>query len=148
MSDTSNNDNDLRVVGHIAIPLEEIEARASRSGGPGGQHVNTSSTKIEVRWNVVATRALSVEEKARVLEKLGGRVDADGTLRIVSSESRSQTRNREIAIDRLVETVRRALEVQKKRRATRRPRGANEQRLQEKKQRGERKKNRRAGADD
>src|SRR6185503_173215 len=142
-SDIRNGNNDLRVVGHIAIPVDEIEIRASRSGGPGGQHVNTSSTKIEVRWNIDATRALSDDEKTRVRAKLGERIDAAGTVRVVSSESRSQTRNREIATARLVEIIRAALAVPKKRKATRAPRAAKEKRLREKKQRSEKLKRRR-----
>jgi ribosome-associated protein len=141
--DIRNNSNDLRVLSHVTIPDGEVEIRASRSGGPGGQHVNTSSTKVEVRWNVDATSALSDEEKERVKAKLGDRVDGAGFVRVVSSKSRSQLRNREIARERLAETIRRALIVPKKRKATRRPRGANEERLREKKRRGEAKKRRR-----
>jgi ribosome-associated protein len=142
-SDIRNSNNDLRVLGHIAIPLDEVETRASRSGGPGGQHVNTSSTKVEVRWNVDGTRALTDEEKTRVRAKLGERIDSDGTIRVVSSESRSQTRNREIATARLVELIRAALAVPKKRKATRPPRAAKEKRLLEKKIRSQRLKRRR-----
>jgi ribosome-associated protein len=142
-SDIRNGNNDLRVVGHISIPVEEVEIRASRSGGPGGQHVNTSSTKIEVRWNVDTTRALSDEERARVRAKLGDRVDAAGTIRVVSSESRSQTRNREIATARLVELIRGALIVPKKRRATKPTKASKERRLVEKKKRSEKLKRRR-----
>jgi ribosome-associated protein len=145
--DISNSTNDLRVVGHISIPRDEVEIRASRSGGPGGQHVNTSSTRIEVRWNLDASRALTDEEKDRVRKKLGARVDSSGSIRVVSWESRSQARNREVGLERLAETVRRALAVQKKRRPTRRPKGANEERLREKKLRGARKKDRSVDAD-
>jgi ribosome-associated protein len=141
--DIRNGNNDLRVTGHIAIPPDEIEVRASRSGGPGGQHVNTSSTKIEVRWNMDATQALSEEEKTRVRTKLGERIDANGTVRVVSSESRSQTRNREIATARLASLIRGALAVPKKRKPTRPPRAAKELRLREKKKRSEKLKRRR-----
>jgi ribosome-associated protein len=142
-SDIRNGNNNLRVAGHIEIPDAEIEVRASRSGGPGGQHVNTSSTRVEARWNVDATEVLSAEEKARVRAKLGQRVDTSGTIRVVASESRSQTRNREIATTRLVELVRSALTVPKKRKATRPSRAAKEKRLSEKKRRSEQKKRRR-----
>lgn len=142
-SDIRNSNNDLRVTGHISIPFDEVEVRASRSGGPGGQHVNTSSTKIEVRWNIDATQVLSAEEKARVRTKLGERVDASGTIRVVSSESRSQARNREIASARLAEIIRGALAVPKKRKATRPPRAAKEERLRGKKKRSEKLKRRR-----
>ena len=142
-NDIRNDNNDLRVTGHISIPVDEVEVRASRSGGPGGQHVNTSSTKIEVRWNLDATHVLSAEEKARIRAKLGDRVDASGSIRVVSSESRSQTRNRELATLRLAEIVRGALAVPKKRKATRPPRAATEKRLQEKKMRSAKLKRRR-----
>jgi ribosome-associated protein len=134
----------IRVNGRVVIPRTEVVIQASRSGGPGGQHVNTSSTRIEVRWNLLASGALSAEEKRRASEKLASRMDADGTIRITSSESRSQHRNRELAEERLAETVRRALVIPKARRKTRKPRGAVEERLRLKKERGEKKKQRRA----
>jgi ribosome-associated protein len=124
--------NDLRVNGRIAIPRNEIDIQATRSGGPGGQHVNTSSTRVEVRWNLDSTRALSPEEKVRARAKLATRVDADGAIRVTSSDSRSQRRNRQLAEARLVEIVRRALVIPKARRKTSRPRGADEARLREK----------------
>jgi ribosome-associated protein len=140
--------NDLHVNGRVTIPRDEIDVQASRSGGPGGQHVNTSSTRIEVRWNLQATRALTDEEKTRVREKLGSRIDADGTIRVTSSESRSQHRNRDLAEGRLAELVRRALVVPKTRRATRRPRRAEEARLHTKRERANLKKGRRWQGDD
>jgi ribosome-associated protein len=146
--DISNRDKDLRVSGHISIPAAELEFRASRSGGPGGQHVNTSSTKIEVRWSVTGTNVLSEDEKERVRARLGDRVDTSGTIRVVSSESRSQARNREIASARLADLIRKALAVPRKRKPTRRPRGANEDRLREKKRRSEQKRRRSDAAQD
>jgi len=121
--------NELRVNGRVAIPRTELSVLASRSGGPGGQHVNTSSTRVEVRWNLFQSRALSDDERARATEKLGTRVDANGTIRVVSSESRSQRRNRDLAEARLAELVRRALVVPKTRRATKPHAGAREDRL-------------------
>ena len=93
--------------------------RATRSGGPGGQHVNTSSTRIEVVWNVGRTTALDDAQRARVRARLGGRVDAEGNVRVVASGSRSQRRNRDEAEARLASLIRRALVVPKPRRATR-----------------------------
>ena len=139
----ANLSGDLRVNGHVSIPRDELELRVSRSGGPGGQHVNTSSTRVEVRWVLDSSRALKDEEKTRVREKLGARIDADGALRVTSSDSRSQRRNREVAESKLADIVRRALVVPKKRRATKRPRGAEERRLEHKKLRSAQKKNRR-----
>jgi ribosome-associated protein len=127
----------LRVNGSVVIPREEIDLQASRSGGPGGQHVNTSSTRIEVRWNLDSTRALTAGEKARARAKLGARVDADGTIRVTASESRSQRRNRETAEERLVELMRKALVVPKPRRPTKPHRGAREARLQTKRERSD-----------
>lgn len=133
----------LRVNGRVSIPRHEIETRVSRSSGPGGQHVNTSSTRVEVRWNLDATRALTADEKTRARAKLGSRIDADGTIRVTASDSRSQRRNRTAAEARLVELVRRALVVPKPRRRSARPIRANEARLQTKRERAERKRGRR-----
>ena len=138
----------IHVNGRVTIPRDEIEVRVSRSGGPGGQHVNTSSTRVEVRWSLVQSRALSPEEKARAREKMGSRLDTDGTLRVTASDSRSQRRNRELAEARLGELVRRALVVPKARRATKRPRSADERRLNAKRERSDRKQSRRWNSDD
>lgn len=133
----------LRVNGRVAIPREELDVRVSRSGGPGGQHVNTSSTRVEVRWNLAQSAALTDADKARARDKLGARLDADGTLRVTASDSRSQHRNRMAAEERLAETVRRALVVPKPRRPSRRPKGADEARLRAKRERAARKRERR-----
>jgi ribosome-associated protein len=135
-------DDRLPVTPSLSIPRSELEARATRSGGPGGQHVNTSSTRIELTWNVRASAALSEEERARVCEKLAARIDGDGVLRVVSSAHRSQRRNRDAAEERLAELVRGALAVPKPRRKTRRPRAAEEARLEAKRRRAERKRGR------
>ena len=140
--------NELRVNGRVAISRSELSVQTSRSGGPGGQHVNTSSTRVEVRWNLDQTAALTADERARAREKLGARVDADGTIRVVSSESRSQRRNRDLAEARLAELVRRALVIPKARRATKPHRGAKEARLREKRERAGRKGSRRWQPDD
>lgn len=141
-------DGPLRVNARVVIPRAELETQASRSGGPGGQHVNTSSSKVEVRWNVRTSQALSPDDVVRICDKLASRVAADGTLRVAASDSRSQRRNRDLAEARLVELVRRALVVPKPRRATKRPRGADEARLQDKRERATRKGARRWKPDD
>ena len=133
----------LRVTAGVAIPRAELVIRATRSGGPGGQHVNTSSTRIELLWNAATSQALSEAQRARVLSKLATRIDADGTLRVVASQSRSQRQNRVAAEERLTELVRRALIVPKKRIPTKPSRAAKEARLAEKKRRGEKKRMRR-----
>ena len=120
----------------FTIPLEELSFRASRSGGPGGQHVNTSATRVEVRWNVAESPSLSDEQRQRLLERLGGRVDARGYVRVVADERRSQLRNREAAVERLNSLVSDALKQPKKRRKTRPPRAAAVKRLDGKRRRG------------
>ena len=111
--------DDLDVNGSVSIPRAELTVRATRSGGPGGQHVNTSSTRIEVVWNIDRTTALDDAQRARARERLGARVDAEGNVRVVASDSRSQRRNREEAEVRLAGLIRRALHVPKPRRKTR-----------------------------
>lgn len=138
----------LHVNGRITIPRDELEMRVSRSGGPGGQHVNTSSTRVEVRWNPLESRVLSEAEKERLREKLGPRLDTDGVLRVVARDYRSQHRNREAAESRLAETVRAALVIPKPRRATKPSRASREARLEDKKRASRRKEERRWRPDD
>jgi ribosome-associated protein len=104
--------------------------------------VNTSSTRIEVHWNPMRSAALSDEDKARLAEKLGGRLDTEGALRVTASATRSQRRNREAAEARLAEIVRRALVVPRPRHPSKRPKGAEEARLQTKRERADRKRSR------
>lgn len=127
----------------LRIPRDELSFRASRSGGPGGQHVNTSSTRVELMWNVSRSRVLSPEQRERLLTKLATRIDGDGVLRIVASENRSQARNRDAAEERLAALVRRALVVPKVRRKTRPTIGGVEKRLRSKKVLSNKKKARR-----
>jgi ribosome-associated protein len=132
----------LEVTERVSIPREELSIRASRSGGAGGQHVNTSYTRIELLWNVAQTRALPDELRERVLERLRARTNADGFIRIVSSEHRSQLRNRGAAEERLVAIVRSALAVPRTRKKTAPTRASKEARLESKKRRSEIKKRR------
>ena len=125
------------------IPRGELNYRASRAGGAGGQHVNTSSTRIELLWNVWTTQALDEAARDRVRTKLASRIDGEGWIRVVSSARRSQSQNREAAEARLVELLRAALVVQKRRKPTKPSRGQKEARLSEKKKRGETKRQRR-----
>ena len=133
----------LVLSGTTIIPRSEISYRASRAGGAGGQHVNTSSTRIELLWNVWTTTALDEEGRTRIMDKLSTRVDSKGWIRVVSSARRSQSQNREAAEARLIELLKGALVVQKRRKATKPSRGATEARLTEKKQRGDTKRQRR-----
>jgi ribosome-associated protein len=133
----------LEVSDELSLPRSELEFRATRSGGPGGQHVNTSSTRIELLWNLGDSRALSDEQRDRLRQRLASRTDAAGYVRVVSSEYRSQLRNREAAEARLVELLRRALAVPRKRVATRPSRAAKEARLRDKRRQSEKKRLRR-----
>jgi ribosome-associated protein len=141
-------DEPLKVDAALAIPRAELGVRATRAGGPGGQHVNTSSTKVEVTWNIAASTALGEAAKGRVLKALASRLDADGTLRVVASDTRSQRQNRELAEERLAALVRRALVVRRARKKTRPTRASVERRLSEKKRSGAKKRDRRFRGDD
>jgi ribosome-associated protein len=133
----------LEVSPDLRVPLAELEFRASRSGGPGGQHVNTSSTRVEVTWDVAGSPALSEEQRQRLLVRLASRLDGTGRLRLVSSSTRSQLRNREDVTERLREVVALALVVPKTRKRTRTPRAAKAARLENKRRRAATKRDRR-----
>jgi ribosome-associated protein len=133
----------LTISPDLRLPLGELEYRASRSGGPGGQHVNTSSTRVEVWWDVATSPSLSEEQRARLLTRLASRLDSSGRLRLVSSGSRSQLRNREDATARLREVVVEALHVPKRRRPTRPTKASKTARLEAKRRRSSRKRERR-----
>ena len=133
----------VRVDDSVVIPRDELVARASRSGGAGGQHVNTSSTRIELVWNVAASRALTDEQRERVLQKLSSRLDGERNLRVVASDRRSQRQNRESAEERMTELVRQALIVPKKRRPTKPTRAAKQARLESKRRISDKKRERR-----
>jgi ribosome-associated protein len=140
-------EGELEVTPAVTIPRAELVYRASRAGGAGGQHVNTSSTRIELLWNVRATTALDDATRERVAAKLASRTDGEGWIRVVSSERRSQLQNREAAELRLAELIRAAMVVRKRRKPTKPSRGAKEARLAEKKKRGETKRQRRMDID-
>ena len=142
------SDGDIVVSPELTIPQNELTFRASRSGGPGGQHVNTSSTRIELLWDLTHSRVVSEEARARLLEKLAARLDAEGMVRVVASDRRSQAQNREAAAERLAQVVRQALVVRRKRKPTRPTKASREQRMSDKRRRGERKRERRRDFDD
>ncbi len=139
-----NDDAYLNVTPDVAIPRHELQYRASRAGGPGGQHVNTSSTRIELLWDLPHSIALTDEQRERVRMKLAARLDSDGMVRVVASDRRSQGQNKQAADARLATLVQRALHVPKKRRATKPSRAAKERRLTEKKHRSDKKRTRRS----
>lgn len=132
--------NDVPIKNNIIIPEHELEITASRSSGAGGQHVNKTSTRITIRWNVKNTSILNHEQKERVLTKLEAQLTTDGDLIIHSSESRSQDQNRTNAINKLTHIIRQALYVPKKRMATKVSKSAKEARLQSKTRHGHLKK--------
>ena len=138
-----SKDGVLEVSGEVSIPRSELEYRATRAGGAGGQHVNTSSTRIEVWWDVAGSLALSEEQRARLLARLSNRIDSSGRLRLVSSGSRSQLRNREEVTERLRELLAAALSVPKPRKRSRPTRAAKAARLEAKRRRSAIKRKRR-----
>jgi ribosome-associated protein len=137
----------LTITPEISIPRGELTYRATRSGGPGGQHVNTSSTRIELLWDVSHSRAVTDEQRERIRAKLAPRLDAEGLVRVVASDHRSQQQNRGAADERLAALVRHALHVPKKRRKTKPPAAAKERRIKSKKLRSEKKRDRRVDFD-
>jgi ribosome-associated protein len=133
----------LQVDDNLSIPRSELSFRASKSGGPGGQHVNTSSTRVEIVWNPSYSRALNPEQRERLESKLANRLDNDGNIRVVASAHRSQLRNREEAETRLATLVRSALTIPKSRRKTKPSRAVRERRLESKRRSSVRKQQRR-----
>lgn len=123
------------------MPLAEIELRTSRSSGPGGQHAQTSESRVEAVFDVEASQALSEAQKRRVLAKAGP------TIRAVAQDERSQLRNRELALERLAERLRQALRVERRRVPTKPSRAAVERRLEDKRRRSARKRLRRGDPD-
>jgi ribosome-associated protein len=126
----------LGITPDLQIPLSELEYRASRSSGPGGQHVNTSSTRIEVWWDISSSPTLTAEQRTRLLQQLRNRLDSNGRLRLVSGGSRSQLRNREAVTERLRGVIAAALAVPKPRKPTKPTKASKEARLEGKRRRG------------
>jgi ribosome-associated protein len=135
-------DDVLVINEELSIPLGEIELRASRSSGPGGQHANVTDSRIEAVFDVASSTTLSAEQRARLEEKLGDRVSA------VAQDARSQARNRELALERLREKLAAGLQRPKARRPSRPGRAARERRLEQKRRTSERKRGRRTPIDE
>jgi ribosome-associated protein len=127
----------MRVTRSVILPLDEVELRFSRSSGPGGQHAQRSETRVEALFDVESSAALTPVQKKRVISRAGP------VLRAVAQDERSQWRNRELAIERLVEALRRALRVERSRVPTAPPAAAKERRLAQKRRRSETKRLRR-----
>jgi ribosome-associated protein len=124
----------------VSIPLDEVELRTSRSSGPGGQHANVTASRVEAVFDVHASQALDDAQKARIAARLGPRVTAS------AQDTRSQMRNRDLALDRLSERLRAALEVRRPRRATRPTAAAKRRRVEAKRRRSDVKRARRRPA--
>ncbi|HEY4400449.1 MAG TPA: alternative ribosome rescue aminoacyl-tRNA hydrolase ArfB [Acidimicrobiia bacterium] len=127
----------LRVTGTCGIPLDELEWRFSGPGGPGGQHANTSNTRVEVRFDVEGSPSLTPSQRARLLDRFGPSV------RVVAADTRSQARNRELALSRLRERLADALRTPRARRATAPTKAARRRRIEAKRRRGDLKRQRR-----
>lgn len=133
----------IRVNGSLEVPDDELQVSFSRSGGPGGQHANKASTRVEIRWNIAESAVVSERQRSRLVERFGE------TLRIVVDDERSQLRNRELAEERFAARVRGALVVERPRVPTRRTRSSQRRRLDAKKRTGDQKRLRRKpGRDD
>jgi ribosome-associated protein len=127
----------IRVTQRLAIPLAEIELRFSRSSGPGGQHAQKTETRVEAIFDVTASETLSDAQKARIANRVGP------VVRAVAQDERSQWRNRELALERLADSLRAAVRTQRKRKPTKPTEASRERRLEEKRRRGETKRRRR-----
>jgi ribosome-associated protein len=132
----------IRVAEDTVIPLEEVQFRASRSSGPGGQHANVTASRIEAIFDVEASESLSERQRELLFERLGPRVTA------VAQDARSQARNRELALERLRERLAAGLRRPKPRRPTKPSRTARERRLEQKRRTSQRKRERRPPSSD
>jgi ribosome-associated protein len=128
----------IRVTRSVLLPVAEIDFRFSRSSGPGGQHANRSETRVEARFDVESSRALTDTQKRRVVARAGP------TIRAVAQDERSQWRNRELATERIVEQLREALKVERRRKPTKPSVASRERRLEDKRRRSETKRMRRS----
>ncbi len=131
------NDDTLHINDRVNIPLAELSFRFSRSSGPGGQHVQKSSTRVELLFDVANSPSLTERQQAQVLERLSGYVDSDGVLHLVSQSERSQVRNREEVVARFQTLMQRALKRRKRRKPTKPTAASRERRLRKKKRRSE-----------
>ncbi len=147
-ADIWDDEGRLRVNAAVRIPASELTVRATRAGGPGGQHVNTSSTRVEVVWNARQSVALTEAQRARLELRLASKLDASGALRVVAADTRSQSQNRGLALARLAALLREGLAVPKVRRWTKPTRSSQEARLGEKKRRSHVKRDRRWRGED
>jgi ribosome-associated protein len=137
-----DDDRWLRVTGSCRIDRSELVWLVSRSGGPGGQHANTSDTRVEVRFDIERSPSLGPRQRSRLLERIGP------VARATAADSRSQARNRELALERLRERLARGLAIERPRRPTRPSRAARAERVDDKRRRGRQKEQRRRPTSD
>ena len=131
------DDRQLFINEQVSIPRSELRFRFSRSSGPGGQHVQKTSTRVELLFDVAHSPSLSESQRARVLQRLAGYVDGEGVLHLVAQSERSQRRNREEVEARFQRLMREALKRRKRRKPTRPSAASRERRLRQKKRRAE-----------
>jgi ribosome-associated protein len=131
------DDDILHISDQVSIPLSELSFRFSRSSGPGGQHVQKSSTRVELLFDVANSPSLTERQRAQVLERLGGYIDSEGILHLVAQSERSQLRNREEVVARFQALMQRALKRRKHRKPTHPTAASQERRLRKKKERGQ-----------
>jgi len=127
----------VRITPEVAIPVAELEFRASRASGPGGQGVNTTDSRVELRFDVAGSPSLSAEDKERALRRLGPRLDRNGVLRVVAQAQRSQLANRRAATERFAELLAAALATPRARTPTRPSRAAAARRVESKRRRSD-----------
>jgi ribosome-associated protein len=128
---------------HLAIPDDELTFVTSRSSGPGGQNVNKLETRVTLLFDVAGSPSLTDEQRQRIADRLSGRINKDGVLRVASQRHRTQAANRQAAVERFVELIGEALASRRRRRPTRPSRAAERRRIEQKKRRGELKRRRR-----
>ena len=139
--------NRILITPTLSIPLDELSFRFSRAGGPGGQHVNRSETRVELMFDVAGSPSLNEWQRGRIMEKLAGHIDSQGLLHLAASSERSQYRNRQEAIERFRVLLARALRPRRRRRPTRPTSASRERRLQQKRRRSDTKRERRTVSD-
>ena len=148
MSKIETGADELRISDALAIPRSELEVRMSRAGGPGGQHVNTSSTRVAVTWNVKASTAISPEQRTAIFSAIGSKITDSGTVRVVARDTRSQKQNWMLAEERLAEMICKALIPRRPRKRTKPTKSAVERRLDSKKLQSKKKDDRRERGDE
>ena len=126
----------IRITDQLSIPEDELRFTASRSRGPGGQHLNKTSTRVTLRFDLANSPSLSPEQKKLLRERLPTRISKQGVLRVVSQKTRSQAANRKAALERFVELLQKSFELRPERKPLRMPSAAREKRIAGKKHRG------------